>query len=351
MSRLMWFLIVSTFFFSSSFGSDVEVTINFEEDTAHFSYIFNFDENYNSFSFEKPRDANLISALDENNKFIRTSLAGDYFIVYPEETKNSTFRVDFESTSSYANIIENNVFSSYFSFNFDVENVLIELDFREISKEILTVNPRDYSIIEQGMIGFDFTNLENEAFIQIEFSPDQETTNSSLEQYFYVILSLLLLIILFAVFFLRNYLKNFRKENKSSSSEILLESSSEEVDSNSIDVTIGTRDNDKIKQSNEEKISKELQENKEDQKNQFEEYMGKYLTDNEREVVSIVKEFNGIIQNEILHHLPSLTKSNLSKIITKLHGKQVLSRIRVGKINKIYLGDKLNFEEVSEDNK
>ena len=74
---------------------------------------------------------------------------------------------------------------------------------------------------------------------------------------------------------------------------------------------------------------------------QYEEITSKYLTENEKEIVEIVNTNEGISQNDILNFLPNLTKSNLSKIISKLNSKRILKRIRVGKINKIYLGDKL----------
>jgi hypothetical protein len=347
---------VSTFFLCSASAATVDVSINFEDDTTYFSYIFNFDENerYNSFSFEKPRDAILISALDDKNTFIRTSVAGDYFIIYPELTGNSSIIIDFESKTSYINVLENNIFSSYFTFNFDVVELMILFDYSLLNKTLLSVNPRDYTISERDNLDFLIRNLEGETFLQIEFISDDidgiGITTSYFEKYFYIVLSLLLLIVIFAVFFLRGYLKNIKnkQKNKPASSEVILDSSEGEV-SESIDVTLTSGSHEKEQNSTDMKHAVSITQTKQDLKNEFDEYMAKYLTENEKEVVLIVKEFTGIPQNEILHHLPSLTKSNLSKIITKLHGKRVLSRIRVGKINKIYLGDTLKFSETPED--
>src|SRR5690606_2024562 len=90
-------------------------------------------------------------------------------------------------------------------------------------------------------------------------------------------------------------------------------------------------------------------EEKQDYETFYKEFIHKYLTENEQEVVSIVKEHPGIQQYDILNYLPSFTKSNLSKIISKLHAKKILNRIKVGKINKIYLGEKLELQEEKEE--
>ena len=42
------------------------------------------------------------------------------------------------------------------------------------------------------------------------------------------------------------------------------------------------------------------------------------------------------------------TKVTLSKIISKLHSRKILSRIKVGKVNKIYLGDKIEKGKLEE---
>jgi hypothetical protein len=80
---------------------------------------------------------------------------------------------------------------------------------------------------------------------------------------------------------------------------------------------------------------------------EYREVMARFLTDNEKLVVSCIRENEGISQFDILNFLPKLTKSNLSKIISKLDNKKILKRIRVGKVNKIYLGSR--FEVKSDD--
>ncbi len=337
MSRLLWFLIVSTLLVIPTFGSSVDVGINFSEGNAIFSYFFTFDENegYNSFSFEKPRDAILVLARDSNGEFLRTSIAGDYFIVYPKSTLNQTFQIEFESHSAYTSIIENNLFSSYFSFNFEINKLSILADFSNIENQIESINPRDHVLVDEKNILFEFSNVDRETFLQVDFFPlglEGELSSFTDSTYFYVLLSFLILLLIFLIFFLKNYLK-FLKPKQNESSDVGDLKNQENLSEN-IDIEIPIE----ISETNSTKESLGVNPTK-----LFEEYLEKYLTENEREVVLVVRDNDGIAQNEILHHLPSLTKSNLSKIITKLNGKHVLSRIRVGKINKIYLGDKLKF--------
>ena len=73
----------------------------------------------------------------------------------------------------------------------------------------------------------------------------------------------------------------------------------------------------------------------------FNEFIEKHLTENEKEIARLIKEKEGITQYDILNHIPKLTKSNLSKIISKLDAKKILKRIKVGKVNNIYLGERL----------
>lgn len=358
MSRLLWFLMVSTLFVMPSFASEVDVTVEFNENKALFSYFFVFDEgdSYNSFSFEKPRDALLLFAKNTQGEFIRTSVAGDYFIVYPEITSNQTFEIAFESPLTYELIEEENSFSTYFSFNYEVDLLTIETDFSEIQRDISTITPRDYSVIGENKYSFEFRDVERETFLQVIFDSDEIVVEDEDSTYLYVILSFLILLLVFLAFFMRTYLKGLLPKKRTSSDVVL--SNEGEVQSQEIDVLVSTnRDepssNADVVVSDEsvgsvDDVEEDVEPTKEEQ---FYAFLDKFLTENEREVVLVVKEKPGIAQNEILHHLPSLTKSNLSKIITKLHGKQILSRIRVGKINKIHLGEKLLFENnASEDN-
>ena len=77
---------------------------------------------------------------------------------------------------------------------------------------------------------------------------------------------------------------------------------------------------------------------------EYKEVMDRFLTDNEKLVVSCIRDNEGISQYDILNFLPKLTKSNLSKIISKLDNKKILKRIRVGKVNKIYLGNRFDIK-------
>ena len=114
-----------------------------------------------------------------------------------------------------------------------------------------------------------------------------------------------------------------------------------DVETHSSNITIETDDSLSINlDSSVDKKDKIIDEEKE-----FEETIEKHLTSNEKNIVKLIKGKEGITQQDILNYIPKLTKSNLSKIIAKLNARHMLSKIRVGKINKIYLGDKFKKKE------
>ncbi len=64
------------------------------------------------------------------------------------------------------------------------------------------------------------------------------------------------------------------------------------------------------------------------------------LNEKEKAVVNEIINDEGINQSELRRKV-NLTKSNLTKIIAKLELRNVLKRKRYGKINKLYLGEKM----------
>lgn len=338
MYKILWFLIVSTFMLNSIYSTEVEMDIYFEENSAIYEYNFTFsqEDKFSSFSFEKPKDAVLIEAYNQDGENIRINKAGDYYIATPsEDVSNSTFFVKFSAVTPLLEIQNSNIFTTYYSFNFEVEKLNIKFTQPQNSQEILKITPRSIKT-QENTIYWEFNEDITEGFILLEFEGNTNLDQStSLDDYQYVILSFLILLIVFALIVVYNFFR--RKGNKDSKIKI------SEVEESLDTQTSIMSDKEENLEINVNLNNTSIQESNLDEKkiNTIESFVDKYLTDNEKDVVEVVVENEGIAQNEILHHLPSLTKSNLSKIITKLHGKRVLNRIRVGKINKIHLGEKL----------
>ena len=66
----------------------------------------------------------------------------------------------------------------------------------------------------------------------------------------------------------------------------------------------------------------------------------KLLNEKEREIVKLIIESPGITQYKIMEH-HKITKSNLSKIIKKLSFNGIIEKRDIGRINKLYPGEKL----------
>ncbi len=359
-------LILSFVFIFSLFGvfaADVEVEAKIINSEVYFKYIFNFNEEdiLSSFSFEKPLGSKFILAQDENGEKLTYSIAGDYYIFKPNEVKNKTFIVEFSTQTLYFSILNSRIYENYVNFNFLVENLVYSLDLGEIKNEMMEVFPRDYQISSNKII-WKFQNIQQDTLFLIKFS-EKEKSDSFFENYFNYIIIVLIILILILIFFMFIYIKKIRKkQNISEKNQENLETKENiNLNKNSQDLILEKNDEfnnntDLKKEKNLNVINSEtisLEKNtKEDfknvlliQENKFDELVKKYLTENEREVVNIVLKYEGIAQYDILNHLPNLSKSNLSKILTKLNSKKILTRIRVGKINKIYLGEKLETEK------
>ncbi len=66
----------------------------------------------------------------------------------------------------------------------------------------------------------------------------------------------------------------------------------------------------------------------------------KILNERERRVVEEVIKKEGIKQSELLDKL-GYTKASLSKILSKLESRGLIKKKKIGKVNKLYLGDKI----------
>lgn len=329
----------------SALAVDVVVNVNVgnTKTIMEYNFIFQEDENYNSFSFEKPKDAKIVLIDITSGEETPYSVAGDYFIFRPEETKNQTLKIVMESILLSTELLTKGTYSSYVNFNIPINSLNYNLVFEDQKiNDVGDVFPRDYSISGNKII-WNINEVGVDLLFLVSFENINFNSSSSEDISYYLLLGLLtlpifLFIILFVFIKKSDGVKVLDKYNedqkKTANSEFKdfskITKDQEDETSSDINIMVSTENNSMI-------------DSKEDIETKFEDFIVKFLTGNEQEVVKIIRNFEGISQFDILNHLPSLTKSNLSKIISKLDSKQILKRIKVGKINKIYLGEKLKF--------
>lgn len=364
MYKLFWFLIVSLLFGTVGVtATEVFVTSQVENNTVYFDYKINFeDEETTSFAFEKPKNSRFISANSSSGEELKPSVAGDFFIFEPNVTYNQTIDISFESPSLYSDLQNTGTFSTYVTFNIEVD----QLEYTHkpgtyANREFFEIFPRDYILQNNGDVEWSITNVSTDQLFLISYEDDQGLTSQN-EAIFLFLLFIPIVFFVGLFIFLKISSKKIKDTNKNNEEEKIRESKesqeddaqqeeTSEKDKNSQDDTAENQ-NKKEENSHDEKQQEEQQtQHTENQKQSaeelFEDFISKYLTENEQEVARIIKEHPGIAQNDILHHTPHLTKSNLSKIIAKLNNKKIFNRIKVGKVNKIYLGERLDFEEKS----
>lgn len=348
MLRRIFVLIFLLLLGSNVYSANVEVDSDVYLKETIFKYTIKFseDESYSSFSFEKPKNSIIEHAYDKNNISLFYSVAGDYFIFKPEHTINETFYISFKTADLSNQIINKNVFSLYVNFNIPVENFQLSLNFVDEMGEIKDIFPRNYQIGPKGEFVWNLKNLEKDTLFLINFenfinlgennSITDIVSNWYNDKYFILFVVVIIIVLVLLIIFGKKVLnilyvgkKELIEENsKSNQQNIKIK---DETNKNTKILENKTEEGN-LKKENPEKIEK---------KETYEEFVNKYLTENEREVVGIIKLHEGISQYDILNYLSYMTKSNLSKIISKLHSRKILNRIKVGKVNKIYLGEKL----------
>jgi uncharacterized membrane protein len=349
------------FTFGNVFSANVMVNVDIYSDYTIFNYEFIFDENesYRSFSFEKPKDAtvDLVSSLNQDD-LVKYSIAGDYFIINPNSIKNETFKIQFKSVSISNNIYDKNSFELYSNFNFVVDKLTFNIDMVENIGDIETFFPRDYRILDDGSFEWILTNIDREELFRLEFSKVHSKEEIKKDKFwtdnlliivsgivlFSALVILVLMFLFSSKFRLFNIKISFNNKNKPVESKVIPKIVKVSVESENY-----VRDsNDKISTDEIEfltDVNKDLAVDYKFNEEEYREVMARFLTDNEKLVVSCVRENEGISQYDILNFLPKLTKSNLSKIISKLDNKYILKRIRVGKVNKIYLGSRFEIKK------
>ena len=327
-------ILITNIAFISAVTVDVKASVFPEYTLFTYNLHFNNNDSYRSFSFEKPLDSRTDYAIDNYDNTIKYTMAGDYIIFRPEEnTQNHSYEIRLLSQSISSNIIGKKAFMNYINFNFPVEKLIYVVQISEDLGEIDEIFPRDYIITQNSEIKWELSEVQSDTLFLINF--DHSGPYFSESQLIYII-GWVILIALFSILFLSYFI--FMKKKKEISKKVDLKPETEISPYSSQEKTLS---NLKTPPPIEPK-EKESSPSKVPSDETFDAYITKYLTDNEREVVNVVKGNEGISQYDILNFLPSMTKSNLSKIISKLNSKRVLNRIKVGKVNKIYLGEKLD---------
>lgn len=311
------------------FSADVELTAYVYKEYTIFNYIFSFDNTtgIDKISIEKPKDTEINYIVDKNGP-VNYTFAGDYLILNTKTDKNNVFFIKFKSKIISQEILLNEAFKTYQNFNLDVDKFVFEVHLKDNFGEIINTIPLNSSIENKSIVKWVQQGVERDSVFIINFKKEEVVSESIfmifIKKYSVFLMTgfLIILFLLFLIFIYPKYLKkHFTHKNvvkKKLNSEI--NSDLESVLDNDLEKTSGDA---------------------------IFEIIEKHLTENEKNVVNLIKTEDGISQYDILNYIPSLTKSNLSKIITKLDSKRILKRIKVGKVNHIYLGEKLKGNSTS----
>lgn len=310
------------------YGTDIEMSAYVYKDSTIFNYKFLFEENQSitKFSLEKPKNSKLIFATSSRSNIDYTE-AGDFFIFEPKNLKNDIILIKIESKSNSEEILKSQSFKNYQNLNIKIDSLKYNLVLKDDFGEIIDIFPENYNLLPNNQIKWEIKNMSKDLLFVVNFKKrDSKTNLNSINYlnigiYFFLIL-ISFMILIFGFIFYKKHIKENKKEKK---------------------LNVDVEDN--LDEKNKEDIIIENQNKIVKKTENFEDFVKKHLTQNEKEIVELIKDNQGIIQNEILNFLPQITKSNLSKIISKLDSKKILKRIKVGKINKIYLGEKINIEE------
>jgi len=345
----IFFIFLSCFSFVNA--TEVEVSTFVYSDSIVYSYILEFDNQINQsiFSFKVPSNSTIDYAVDERDS-VKYNLIGERYYFYPNVLKDNTILVKFKSKVDLNN--SNEFFKTHLDFDFFVDNLNMKIFLKEDFKEVVDVFPRNY-LEENNKITWNQQNVSETLVYIVNFKEKikEEVVEEKINSYFYLwfVIGFVLIVFLLIGVYFKYYRKKITKELlKSIKKSNIVDNRNIEVNvDNGVEVILKDEIIDSNKNNEKNKLEKENNIIKEDKDfdEEFFKIIDKHLTEKEQEVVTIVRENDGILQNEILNFLPKLTKSNLSKIISKLDALKYLNRIKVGKVNKIFLGEKLIFEE------
>jgi hypothetical protein len=304
------------------YGTDVNITTNFFNDKIKYNYTIDFkNKPISKFTMEIPLNSKVVKIYSKKN--LNFSYLKDEIFVKNLDNDNLIF-VELITKNGKIN---KDTFSNYIDFNFPIKNLLFNFNFNfnfDMDYSKINIYPKT-SFIEKNKIIWKFEDISSELLIFIEFNENYLKSTKSIEykesvSYLFILLIIPLILFIFFITFIflkKDILKNNNIFNKKNTKIV----------------------NTKLKNLNKkDKINKK--ENLE-----FKNKIKKYLTENEKKIVCEIKKNEGISQLGILSSHPDITKSNLSKMISKLNSLKFLEKIRVGKETNLYLGSKLKFKK------
>jgi uncharacterized membrane protein len=306
-----------------SYSSQIDVNTYVYEDYTIFNYVIKLDDNFSQtkFNLKKPTDGKISYLVDKNGP-VEYRVSGDKLIFEPKDIDENVFLVKITSEETSKEIFYTDSFRTYMGFNTKINTLNYNLIFKENFGELIDVFPENYTLENEEKYSWTLKDLTKESLFVVNFNKLEEEKDNTL---LYIALGLSIFLIIFIVLFTIIYIR-YRKEEK-------------------------RKDRQKVRVKEEKKKEGDIKEveTQSDEivepEDTLEDFIEKHLTENEKEVVLLIRDHEGISQYDILNHLPKLTKSNLSKIISKLHSRKILKRIKVGKVNKIHLGEKFEKNE------
>lgn len=409
---LILFLCCFTYI-NSSFGDVLSVSTQaINTNSLEITYIFDFNQGSpNSIiAIEKPQDSIFISAIDSNSNSMTPSIIGDFYRFELVERDIDNFTIIFSSSNTYLEIFRTGEQILFVNSNIKLEKINLDFDVIKNFDDIIEIFPRNYEYLEEEnrILITQLGALEDNMF-RIRYRVENDSSIST-----WIIVLLTIPIIFFIALYFVIKIKPVNKEkkldefiNKNSNEESTEDNNSSKKDSNlnsnnnnddsdnnnddntsiksvkSQDLENATKKNEDEIQiqldpkiiytfdeklrtdntNNEQDVSSDISNNQESptsiqnneinsisDKERLEQYIQKYFTENEQDVIRVINNQEGIMQQEILDNLPIFTKSTLSKIITKLEGKKMIERVRVGKVNKLFLGPELKKLVLKENN-
>lgn len=382
--RLILIVLLNTIFLfslqTSYSTTNLEVSTTNMGNTLYFSYVFNFSTSSpNSIiAIEKPEDSVFINAFDDEGIEYEPLVIGDFYRFELRNRDTTSFTIQFTSTQILRDLYEENEQLFYVNSNVDLDNITVNFDTVRPYSEILSVYPRNYEVIEDNtrIITFQEGSLNDNLF-RINYE-----SNDTMSIWIFVLLSIPILFFVILYISLKakpnpkdkdlnNYIeKNKNKEvnENNSNTELRNTLSLDNENTNTTKNIVYSFENeeglDKNTSMNNKSKNSVMDEEKEKSKttkknnisiknNELEEYIQKYFTENEQDVIRIISNNEGLMQQEILDTLTIFTKSTLSKILSKLERKKMIERVKVGKVNKLFIGEdlkKLIKNEKEEDN-
>ncbi len=301
-SKLITYLVFVLLLIQFSYAqNDLRISIDIEELNSYIDYFFKLEHGINNFNLEVPKNSQIIYLRDdygdinyknENDTLIMDLIESEKerLILMKLKTKTSVSKKD-----------------NYYELIFESKNygkVTINLPDNVIPNSIQT-NPKTEIKVYDKFSYVDFDVRQGDILI-IRY----KVLNSN--YWIYVVVILIILIV--AYFLIKRNKKRKVKKN-------------EEIKS--------------IKENNDESYHSNivLSENKTINKDQILKSLN-LLNEKEKNVVEYVLNHEGCLQSDLQKEV-GYTKSNLTKIIKKLEFRALIKKKNIGKINRLYLGEKV----------